>query len=94
MKEILNELKEIKRLMSLDRPVLSFRQFCLFSDLSEDYVRKLHGEGKLPFYRPFGKKLFIAREDAIAILTQNPVVGSRIIKDEVDNHFLTTKTAA
>ena len=71
LNEILMELREIRCSIQYHKPVYSFREFCNLASLSEDYVRKLHAEGKIPFSRPFGRKLYISKIDAIQILTQN-----------------------
>lgn len=92
MTEILNELREIKKLLSLNQPILSFAQFCLFADLSEDYVRILNKDRKVPFYRPFGRKLYITREDAITTLKQNPIIVQSVIETQANHHLSTSKT--
>ena len=89
--EILSELREIKELLCLNQPVLSFRQFCKFADLSEAYAYKLTSSGAIKFYKPFGKKVYIDREEAIWFLKQNPSNGIKNIERQVSNYFLTTK---
>lgn len=91
MEEILIELRKINDRLALIQPVLSFEQFCLFADLSTDYVRKLQKEGKIPFTRPFGRKLYISRENAIRVLLQNPISSEQEIGKQANNHFIKTK---
>lgn len=89
--QILNELRDIKELLQLHQPVLTLRQFCKFADISEDYVYKLTSSGRLKFYRPFGKKIYIDREDAIDFLKQNPVSEKKDVNRIASNHFLKSK---
>ena len=79
--ELLQELREIKELLSLDTKVLSLNQFCKLADISIHHARYLTSNLKIKFYRPTGKKIYIDKEDAYAFLRQNPVEPlSEIIK--------------
>lgn len=71
LNEILMELREIRASVQFDKPIYSFSEFCSLASLSEDYVRKLHSQGKIPFSRPFGRKLYISKKDALHVLMQN-----------------------
>jgi excisionase family DNA binding protein len=92
LKEILMELRELKQLKYLEKPVLTFQEFCVFANLSEDYVRKLHHEGKIPFNRPFGRKLYITRENALALLQQNTLADQTSIGNAASTFLLNSKT--
>lgn len=89
--EILEVLKDIKEILSLNQPVLSLSQFCRFASISKDYAYKLTSNGKLKFYRPFGKKIYIDREDAIELLKQNPVNATNDLAKVVIGNFLKNK---
>jgi hypothetical protein len=89
--EILDELREIKELLQLNQPVLSLRQFCKFANISEDYAYKLTSSRKLKFFRPFGKMIYIDREDAIEALKQNPVSIKKDASKLASNYLLNTK---
>ena len=79
--EILQELREIKELLSLDTQVLSLNQFCKLADISIHHARYLTSNLKIRFFRPTGKLIYIDKEDAYAFLRQNPVEPlSEIIK--------------
>lgn len=92
--QILTELREIKDLLQLNQPVLSLRQFCRFADISENYAYKLTSSGKLKFYRPFGKKIYVDRDEAIELLKQNPVSCKKGVSKVVSNYFLNSKNVA
>ncbi|MGN6194980.1 MAG: helix-turn-helix domain-containing protein [Ginsengibacter sp.] len=98
MEQILNVLLEIKQEIEesllTNKEVFSLQQFCKYADISEDHGYKLTRERKIKFYRPGGKKIYIDREDAIAYLRQNPVNSCASTDQQVDNYFLTSKTAA
>jgi len=88
MKEILNELREIKELLALNQPIFSLRQFCKFADISLDQGYKLTSGGKIKFYRPFGKKIYLEREEAINALRQNPVENITAINQQFNNYII------
>lgn len=94
MEKIIVELQAIKELLQLNQPVLSLRSFCKFASISENYAYKLISSGKLKFYRPFGKKIYIDREDAIELLKQNPVNEIKDISKIANKHFLNSKTSS
>lgn len=94
MEKIIIELQAIKELLQLNQPVLSLRNFCKFASISENYAYKLISSGKLKFYRPFGKKIYIDREDAIEVLKQNPVCEMKDINKIASSHFLNSKTVS
>lgn len=87
MKDLLNELREIKELLALSQPIFSLRQFCKFADISLDHGYKLTSTGKIRFYRPFGKKIYIEREEAINTLKQHPVENTAAINEQF-NHYI------
>lgn len=92
--QILSELQEIKELLQLNQPVLSLQQFCKFANISKDYAYKLTSSGKLRFYRPFGKKIYIDRDDAIDLLKQHPVNVKKNATNKASDYFLTSKNVA
>lgn len=91
MNDILEEIREIKELLELNQPIFSLRHFCKFADISQDYAYKLTSNRRLKFYRPFGKKIYIDREDAIELLKQNPVNSHKSLSCVVNNSFLNYK---
>ena len=56
---IIQELREIKGLLALNQPILSLPQFCKLADISKEQGYKLTSSGKIKFYRPFGKKIYM-----------------------------------
>lgn len=91
LKEILMEVREIRASVQLDKPIYSFAEFCRLANLSEHYVRKLHLQGRIPFSRPFGRKLYISKEDAMHVLMQNASGGEVYTEKQAKEYFLTSK---
>lgn len=88
MREILEELREIREQLQLNQPVFTFRQFCKFADISEDYGYRLLQAGKIKFNRPFGKKIYLDRDDVIETLLKHSFVG--ITKNSLQDNLLKT----
>jgi excisionase family DNA binding protein len=94
VEKILMELCEIKHLLQLNKEVFTLKEFCQYADLSEEHAYKLTRMGKLKFYRPFGKRIYIKKQDAIEALLQNPINAQGDI-DRLSNQTLfTSKIAA
>ena len=90
MQEILQELRTIKALLKLDKEVWTLEEFCLFAGISSDQGYKLTSGGKINYYRPFGKKIYIDRNEAIDSLKQNPITSTAKLNQLATNKILTT----
>lgn len=86
--QILKELQEIKRLLALKKEILSLSEFCSYANISKSNAYHLTSTGKIRFYRPFGKMIYITLEDAINFLKQNPCSGTKINQSSVNKYFL------
>lgn len=73
MKEILNEMKIIKKLLQLNKQVINLEEFCLYAGISKHQAYHLTSNNKIKFYRPFGKLIFFDIDEVIEFLKQNPV---------------------
>ena len=71
--QIIQELQDIKTLLGFSKSVWSLKEFCSYAGISMEYGYQLTRSGKLKFYRPFGKKIYMDREHAIEALKQNPI---------------------
>lgn len=94
LQEVKEMRQEIRDLILVSKPNLTFTEFCKFASISEHRGRVLTKQGMLPFCRPFGKKLYISREDAIAVLKRNPIQTAAAVDKKVIQYLLTTKSAA
>lgn len=85
-KQILEYLAEIKSLLlSKTKQVLTFEEFCEYAGISKSYGYKISSSNQIPFYRPNGKLIYIARADADIWLLQNRVKSVSEIKEELDS---------
>ncbi|SDW41515.1 DNA binding domain-containing protein, excisionase family [Hydrobacter penzbergensis] len=75
-KQILQELQEIKRLLSLHKEVFTLEEFCTYAGLSLNQGYHLTSTRQVPFYRPFGKKIYLRKDDVMDFLLKNPA-GTR-----------------
>ena len=68
------------------KDVLSLKEFCEYANISDEHGYKLTRTGKLKFYSPFGKKIYIHRKDAEEALMKNPVMSqSNIESKSIEN---------
>lgn len=73
--EILKELQEIKKLLSLQKEILTLEEFCLYTGISKNQAYHLTSAGKVKFYRPFGKKIYFKLSEVVEFLTTHEVFG-------------------
>lgn len=70
---ILEELREIKKALLLNKKVLTLEEFCQYAGISKNYAYQLTSGGKIKFYRPFGKMIYFDLDDVVDFLKRNPV---------------------
>jgi excisionase family DNA binding protein len=58
----------------LENKPLSFKETCLYLNLSASYLYKLTHRRAIPFYKPTGKRVFFDRSQLDAFLRQKPMV--------------------
>ena len=62
----------------MNKNVLTLDEVAQYTGLSKSWLYKLTCQNKIPFYKPFGKRIFFQIEEIDAWLLQNPVA----IRDE------------
>jgi hypothetical protein len=72
-KIIIEQLQEIQKLLSLNKQILTLKEFALYAGISHHQAYHLTSTGKVKFYRPFGKMIYFDMLDVIEFLKQNPV---------------------
>lgn len=73
---ILTKLEEIRNLTVLQaKEMLTVDDVSLLTGYSRRYVLKLAQEGRLPYYKPFGKQIFFKRSEIDAILATGRVAS-------------------
>jgi excisionase family DNA binding protein len=87
MEELLQELKEIKQLLTLKKDVLTLDEFCVYAGISKHQAYHLTSKGKIKFYRPFGKMIYLSLEDIKEYLLQNPTASSTELRRQTNRKF-------
>ena len=88
---ILSELREIRKLLSSRKEMLTMDEFCQYSGISKSYAYKLTSSGQLRFYRPFGKMIYFDYQDMISFLRQNGTSSVADINNAVSKHLTNSK---
>lgn len=91
MEEILIKLDAIIHLLQGQKQILTLDEFCSYAGISKAHAYHLTSNGKIKFYRPTGKIIMIAMEDAIEFLKQNPVDSTVNQKIQINNLLLKKK---
>ena len=70
---ILDRLNKIENLLQANQPKpLTLKETAEFLDLSISHLYKLTSAGKIPHYKPQGKRVFFDKVELIAWLKRNP----------------------
>ena len=89
--KILQELKEIRRFLFLQKQILTLDEFCLYAGISKHQAYHLTSTGKVKFYRPFGKMIYFNRDEVVEFLQNNPVVNNKQVIQKSNSQLLTSK---
>lgn len=88
---ILEQLKDIKDLVKLQKQMLTLDEFCLYTGMSKAYAYQLTSTGKVRFSRPVGKMIYFDIDDVVEFLRQNPVESNIEVKQTAINNFVKLK---
>ena len=91
MIRLYEELAQIKQLLQCNKSIWTLKDFCAYAEISLYYGYHLTSNGKISFYRPFGKKIYVDRDEAIAFLKQNKVKSQSQINDAAETNLLNQK---
>lgn len=84
MEKILEEIQEIKRMLSeqslLQKQVLNFNEACQYLDISQSHLYKLTSTKQVPHFCPQGKRLYFKRTELDEWLQRN----RKSAADEID----------
>ncbi len=86
--QILKELQEIKKLLFERKEVLTLEEFCTYAGISKNQAYHLTAARKIPFSRPFGKKIYFHKEEVIDFLTNNGIDSSKISNRKANQKIL------
>lgn len=56
------------------KEMLTVSDLCLLTGFKPNYVRNLANQGKIPYYKPFGKCLFFKKSEIEDILQRSKVI--------------------
>ncbi len=72
--KILSAIEEVKTYTLLGvKEMLTVEDVSVLTGFKPSYIRKMTQEGKLPYYKPFGKQLFFKKSEINALLQGNKV---------------------
>jgi excisionase family DNA binding protein len=81
--EILQKLDEIKELFKAQRiKPFTFNEAAEYLDISKSYLYKLTSQGKIPHYKPYGKKIYFDKVTLDQWVFSKPVKGTADIEAE------------
>jgi len=87
-KEIELTLNEIKELLKVQRTKpYTFNDAAEYLGISKSYLYKLTSGGKIPYYKPFGKKIYFDKVMLDDWVYQNPVKSNTQIEAEAENYL-------
>lgn len=87
-KQIEMTLIEIKELLKVQRiKPYTFNEAAEYLGISKSYLYKLTSGGKIPYYKPFGKKIYFDKVMLDDWVYQNPVKSNAQIEIEANNYI-------
>ena len=87
-KEIELTLNEIKELLKVQRTKpYTFNDAAEYLGISKSYLYKLTSGGKIPHYKPFGKKIYFDKVMLDDWVYQNPVKSNAQIEIEANKYL-------
>lgn len=90
--KILQEVQELKKLIleqsMLQKEVLNFNEAAIYLEVSHSHLYKLTSTGKIPSYKPNGKKLYFNREELNEWLLSNRQASTAEIEEEAQSFQL------
>jgi excisionase family DNA binding protein len=87
MKEVLQELREIKHLLKLQKKMLTLEEFCAYAGISKSHAYHLLSAGKVKYSKPFGGRVFFDIDDVLECLKQNPRNDEKRMKAKLNKHL-------
>jgi excisionase family DNA binding protein len=86
--KILSVLEDINHRLLCSKTVFNLNDASAYSGLSKSHLYHLTSSGKLRFYRPFGKCIFISKDELEEALKQNAHNENLQVDQNVSNYFM------
>ena len=78
-------LEEVKAYTLLAaKEMLTVEEVALFTGYKESYIVKMTKEGRLPYYKPFGKKIFFKKSEINELLQGQRVPSVAELIDKIN----------
>ncbi len=88
-KESKEQLNRIEELLTVQKTKpFTFDDACAYLGISKSYLYKLTSGGKIPYYKPFGKKIYFDKAKLDEWVYRNPIKSNSEIDAEA-NKYLT-----
>ena len=78
----MTNLKNGKELQAAEPEPITLDDACLFLNLSRSTLYKLIHKGKIPYYKPNGKKIYFKKSELSNWVFRNPVKIQLKVEDE------------
>jgi len=91
VKKIDRLVKRLNEIVLLQKVMLDFNECKLYMGISASQLYKLTSKRAIPFYKPFGSKLYFKREEIDAYLQQNRNDSERELSDAANECLMNKK---
>jgi len=86
--EILQKLERIEKLLTVQKTKpYTFDEASAYLGISKSYLYKLTSGGKIPYYKPFGKKIYFDKAKLDEWVYRKPVKSVNEIEVEADEYM-------
>lgn len=69
------------------KEILSFKEALLYLNVSESFLYKLTFKRAITFSKPNGGKLYFKKSNLDDWMTQNELMSTRVLEEEINNHL-------
>ncbi len=87
MDKLLIEIKELKKLMLLQKEVLTVIELSLYTGYTVDYIYKMVSLNQIPYSKPNGKKLFFSKVRIVEWLSSNKQLSEQELEEKAANYI-------
>lgn len=91
MEQILLHIQELKKVLLLQKEVLTIDELSLYTGYTVDYIYKMVHQGILPYSKPNGKKLFFIKTEIIDWLSSNKHKSEQELENMANNYLMSKK---
>lgn len=74
--------------LKMAKEMITIKEAAAFTSLSKSFLYKLTCTGRIPCYKPTGKRLYFDEQELIDWMKSNPVKSAESIKTESATHVV------